>query len=297
MMKTTEKQTNKQFDLSASTLQEAQDIAKILASSDMVPSHYKGKPSNVLIAVQMGAEIGLKPMQALQGIAVIKGMPCVWGDALLAVAMGHPEFEDIIEEIEGDTAICTVKRKGRSPCIRRFSKEDAKRAGLYSRDGVWKTYPQRMLQMRARSWAIRDLFADALKGIQTREEVEDIPKERIVDASVIEETQGMSNTGKIRKELASRVEKTVEEENTNDEKTIQHEDSQEDIDYPVLLNKMINDKQVPPSIWSPWLAKAKVSSISELDDDQAKKCIDFLEKKYFDEKTGEVFDAKNFMDQ
>ena len=33
-----------------------------------------------------------------------------------------------------------------------------------------------MLQMRARSWALRDAFADVLRGIQSVEEVRDIPE-------------------------------------------------------------------------------------------------------------------------
>jgi hypothetical protein len=33
-----------------------------------------------------------------------------------------------------------------------------------------------MLQMRARAWAIRDAFPDALRGIGVAEEVRDIPQ-------------------------------------------------------------------------------------------------------------------------
>ena len=37
-------------------------------------------------------------------------------------------------------------------------------------------YSSRMLQMRARAFALRDAFADALRGIQCREEMQDVPK-------------------------------------------------------------------------------------------------------------------------
>lgn len=300
------KTNDKNFDFSASTLQEAQKIAEILASSELVPSDYRGKPNNVLVAVQFGAEIGLKPLQSLQGIAVINGRPCVWGDALLSVAMGHKDFEDIIEEIDEARAMCTVIRKGRKPCVRTFSVEDAKRAGLYNRKGPWMTYPQRMLQMRARSWAIRDSFADVLKGIQTREEVEDMPRERTVNVNVVEDAPKMSNSQLIRKQIQERSEHNL---GLNYEKNNQQEDSNEviveDVNYQLLLNNLINNNQIPAAVWSPWLAKARVNSISELDDDQAKKCIDYINQKYnqgstketIDKETGEVFDAKNFMEQ
>ena len=51
--------------------------------------------------------------------------------------------------------------------------EDAKLAGLTTRSPVWKSYPKRMLQMRARGFALRDQFADALKGLSSAEEVRD----------------------------------------------------------------------------------------------------------------------------
>src|SRR5262249_49394 len=39
-------------------------------------------------------------------------------------------------------------------------------------------YPRRMLMMRARSWALRDGFADVLRGLSIREEVEDYDTRR-----------------------------------------------------------------------------------------------------------------------
>src|SRR3546814_15538068 len=43
------------------------------------------------------------------------------------------------------------------------------------KQGPWSQYPQRMRQMRARAWAMRDGFADVLKGIGIAEEVRDFP--------------------------------------------------------------------------------------------------------------------------
>ena len=73
------------------------------------------------------------------------------------------------------TATCKTKRKGDPVEVTRsFSIEDAKAAGLLSQNKpTWKLYPRRMLQMRARSWALRDKYADLLKGLQVREEVDD----------------------------------------------------------------------------------------------------------------------------
>jgi len=158
-----------------STFDEAKAFAKILSDSELVPKDYRGKPGNVLVAMQMGAELGLSPMQAIQNIAVINGRPSVWGDALLAIVQAHPDFEDIIEEPFGSGYQCTIKRKGRTPTVRSFTAEEAKRAGLAGKAGPWSTYPDRMMQMRARGFAIRDAFADALRGLISAEEALDYP--------------------------------------------------------------------------------------------------------------------------
>lgn len=181
--------TGRAFSLAPTSLGEAMKLAEVMAGSDMVPRDYKGKAGNVLIAVQMGAELGLQPMQAIQNIAVINGRPALWGDAALAVVSAHPECEDVVEKIDGEgeamTASCTIKRKGREPVVRKFGYTEAKRAGLWGKEGPWKTYPQRMLQMRARSWAMRDAFADALRGIGVVEEVRDIPQPKDIEAEIL----------------------------------------------------------------------------------------------------------------
>lgn len=182
--------TSDNFSLTPSNFEEAKELAEYMANSDMVPNDYKRKPGNVLIAVAMGAEVGLKPMGALQNIACINGRPSIWGDAALAIVMNHPEFESIVETAEGDAksegmATCTIirRKKGKEIKVSRsFSIMDATRAGLWSKTGPWKQYPGRMLQMRARGFAMRDAFPDALKGLSLGEEQRDIVDVEFRDA-------------------------------------------------------------------------------------------------------------------
>jgi hypothetical protein len=162
---------------------EAIKFSEMLSRSQMVPKQYQGKPEDILVAVQWGYEVGLAPMQALQNIAVINGKPSVYGDAAMALVLASPVCEGIEESIEGEgtpnpAAVCVAKRKGRNPVTARFSVEDAKRAGLWGKQGPWTSYPKRMLAMRARGFAIRDAFADVLKGLITAEEAQDYPSDR-----------------------------------------------------------------------------------------------------------------------
>jgi len=159
---------------------EAYSMACQLANSGMVPRTYQGKPDSVLVAIQMGSELGMSPIASLSSIAVINGTPAIWGDGLLALVLDSGLLEDIDETFSGEfgkddyTATCTVCRKGmKKEKVRTFSISEAKAASLWGKAGPWKQYPKRMLQMRSRAFALRDVFPDVLKGLKIREEVED----------------------------------------------------------------------------------------------------------------------------
>lgn len=166
--------------------QSMEDLARFcsaVVASRLAPKDFS-TPEAVMVAVQHGAELGLAPMQSLQSICVINGRPSVWGDAAAALCRAHPECVDIIEEIGDDSATCTVKRKGCLDVKRTFTVADATKAGLWKKSGPWTQYPKRMLQMRARSWALRDAFPDALKGVGIREEVQDYQRAETAKPSV-----------------------------------------------------------------------------------------------------------------
>lgn len=166
--------------LSEAKFEHAYRMAKMISTTQLIPKAYHNKPADVLVAFEFGRSLGLGYLQAVQNIAVINGKPAIWGDAMLAVCQGHPDFEYIKEtpittgagELDGYE--CEIKRQGYpEPTIRRFTVADAKKANLWGKN-VWASYPARMLQMRARAFALRDTFADALSGVSMVEEVQDI---------------------------------------------------------------------------------------------------------------------------
>ena len=165
------------FSLAPRDIKEALAFAEMLSKSNMVPKDFIGNPGNILVAVQWGMELGLQPMQAMQNIAVINGRPSLWGDSVIALVKASPTCEYIIEEVGDDSATCRVKRRGEPEQERSFSTADAKAAGLLGKQGPWTQYRKRMMQMRARSWALRDVFPDVLRGMPIAEEVMDMEKE------------------------------------------------------------------------------------------------------------------------
>jgi len=146
-------------------------------------------PEEGVIRIQFGAELGMGPARSIGSIMVVNGKPSIYGDDMLALCMENQRFDhDVFGEwIEGSVekgdavAHCRVGRLGRSkPVERTFSAADAKRAKLWGKDGPWTLYPQRMLQMRARAFALRDVFPDILRGMYATEEAGDISVERVL---------------------------------------------------------------------------------------------------------------------
>jgi hypothetical protein len=157
--------------------EQAWRVAQVIAGSGMAPRDM-ATPEKLVVSIMHGLEIGLPPMQAIQSIAVVNGRPTIWGDGALGLVRGSGLLEDYEETIEGDgdamRATCRCNRRGQvTPIVRSFSVADARKAGLWGKAGPWTQYPRRMLAMRARAFALRDGFADVLKGIGVTEEVHD----------------------------------------------------------------------------------------------------------------------------
>jgi hypothetical protein len=158
------------------SLEETWRLSTIIASSQMAPKSYNNDPNRIMVGIMAGLELGLSPFTALQSIAVIGNNPSVWGDGALALveASGLLEYHHETFDDRANVATCTVKRLGKpSETVRTFSYDDAKKASLLGKQGPWQGYPKRMCQMRARAFALRDTFADVLKGIGIAEEVRD----------------------------------------------------------------------------------------------------------------------------
>jgi hypothetical protein len=196
--------------LAPKTLGEAMEFSKLLAQSSMVPTAYKGKPADILVAVQWGAELGLAPLQAMQNIALINGKPSVYGDAALGLVKASAVCADVEEFLEGEgqamVATCIATRKNCKPVVAKFSVADAKAAGLWSKSGPWSQYPKRMLQMRARGFALRDAFPDVLKGLITAEEAQDYPAVKERDITPANPLDNFAPVGKLAEKIVDRIE-------------------------------------------------------------------------------------------
>lgn len=248
-----------------STFEDAMKFCGILSKTEMCPKGYKDKPFEIMCAIQYGHEIGLSPFQAVQSIAVINGKPSIYGDGLIGLCLSSPDCEYINETFDENTmtATCIAKRRGMPEIISTFSQKDAEKARLWNKKGhngqdtPWITYPKRMLQMRARGFALRDAFADRLKGIITAEEARDYPTQ---------EERPLKLVTPIRKEIQV-------QEPAAKEQTIKQ--------LEFLVERLIEQKPKAKSAIENWrkqlMAKANVDSLDKLTERQALACIKKIE--------------------
>lgn len=157
---------------------DAWTLANVYYKSGMAPSSFKNV-QQVMVALLAGSELGLPVTTSLRWIMSFGGMPVLYGNGPLGVAMrtGLVEWFDSGYEGEPGTdsrmAWFEIKRKGVEKSVRRtFSLADARKAGLLGKD-IWKKYDERMLFHRSKGYAINDLFPDAVGGLGILELMDD----------------------------------------------------------------------------------------------------------------------------
>ena len=278
---------------SAALFPHYQKVAEALAKSEMVPKDYRGKPENVLVAMEMGYQLGLPVAQCLQDIAVINGRPALWGDGLLAVALGCPECKDIQEKpiIENGMVIgyeCTVFRKGHEPHSKNFTLKKAQQANLLNKPGPWTQYPERMLQMRARV-AIKDKFADKLRGIKVVE-IDEYDEATIIEGEVVNTEKPVTRTEQLKNILNTNG---IDKEPViidSDGVIIEQESTKGDENIPASIVQihqieiLMEEKAFDEARKDKALAHYNVKKINELTDAQAKMLLFQLEKVKVEEK-------------
>jgi hypothetical protein len=147
-----------------------------IASTPFVPGALRGRPESVLAAVLYGQELGLGPMQSLQGIHVIDGRVAAAPELMRALIARAGHRLDVVEATDDHVTMSGRRADTGATASVTWSMADAQRAGLLDKKGgSWRAYPRAMLLARATSELARMLFADVVSGLSyTPEEVASI---------------------------------------------------------------------------------------------------------------------------
>ena len=155
----------------------AQRIAKVLSSSDLVPTQYKNNVANTLVALEMANRMGASPLMVMQNLHIIHGRPS-WGSSFIIASLnscGRFSTLRFVGDSNKCKAVATDKATGEVLEGPTVSLEMAKAEGWLTKTGSkWLTMPELMLKYRAAAFFGRLYAPEVLMGMQTSEEVIDI---------------------------------------------------------------------------------------------------------------------------
>jgi hypothetical protein len=157
-------------------------IAKVLAESSIIPSHFQKNVPNVLIALEISIRMKTSPMLVMQNLYVVNGKPAWSSQYIIAVINASGKYKSELQfEIsgKGETLSCyawATTRDGEKLCGPAIDMKMAEAEGWTSKDGSkWKTMPEVMIRYRAASFFGRIYCSDLIMGIYAEEEVATIP--------------------------------------------------------------------------------------------------------------------------
>lgn len=163
--------------------EEAQRIAKALASSTLIPTQFQGQQgfANCLVALEIANRMNISPFLAMQHLHVIHGRPSWSSSFIIAMVNGSGRFSPLRFEMsgEGESLACYAvatdvksEQELKGPTI---TMAMAKKEGWSTKTGSkWQTMPELMIRYRAAAFWGRLYASDLLLGIQSQEEAVDV---------------------------------------------------------------------------------------------------------------------------
>lgn len=156
-------------------------MATQLAKSTIIPHDYQNKPENVIVAIGMAQKLGLDPFTIMQNLNIIKGKTSWSGSFCRTLIEKSNKFINLhlvfVGEKGTDSYGCymegTDKESGQIIKGPEVNMKMA-RAENWTSNTKWINMPELMLSYRATSFFARVYVPEALNGVQTTEEIEDI---------------------------------------------------------------------------------------------------------------------------
>jgi hypothetical protein len=172
----------------ATSFEHAQRVAKMLSSSDLVPAAYKGNVQNAMIALEMANRMGASPLMVMQNLNIIQGKPSFGSSFIIGAINSCGKFSaelDFEVSGSGETLSCyafTFNRMGKKVSGPTVTMEMAKLEGWLTKPGSkWKTMPELMIRYRAAAFFGRLYCPEIMMGMQSSEELVDIPHQEIIN--------------------------------------------------------------------------------------------------------------------
>lgn len=253
-------------------MEKALKFSEIMAQADIIPTHYRGKPANVFIAVQSALRMNLDPMQIMQNTFVISGKLGMVTAFAISLANQSGLFDSGIRyRIEGSgenlkvTAYTNLK-KGGAEISYTITMREAIAEG-WTKNAKYRTLPELMLRYRAATLLIRTHVPEVLNGMHMVEEIEDVA----IATKDVTPIKSANISSKLDSVLSSQ-EEDVKELEPND--TIEKRAALSTLSGLIMLHN------VPDEIINKWTRAAGVESIADLGKERQLSCIEWITRQY-----------------
>lgn len=258
-------------------MEKAYKFSEIMAQSDIIPAHYRGKAANVFIAVQTAYRMDLDPMLVMQNTYVVSGKLGMNTSFAISLANKSGMFANGIryrQEGTGENMTVTAYtnlKKTNEEISYTFSYKTAVAEG-YTRNPKYKTMPELMLRYRAATLLIRTHAPEVLNGMHMVEELEDV--EVATEPKVIEISEKPTKTLSVLEKINA-----LHEQPRDDfqEGVITITDQKPNI---YTLHTLIGQHDIPDEVVQKWCDRAQVSTLEEMSDDQIESCVQFIKVRY-----------------
>lgn len=158
----------------------AMQMATQLAKSDMIPTIYKNKPENCIIALELSNRLKLSPFLVMQNMYIVQGKPSWSSSFIISCINGSGRFAGPLKfEMDAGRTKCrayaTEKISGEKLVGPLITMEMAQAEGWLGKNGSkWKTMPELMLRYRAAAFFGRLYCPEIINGMLTDDEAQDI---------------------------------------------------------------------------------------------------------------------------
>ena len=150
--------------------------AKIVSQSSLIPADYRGKPADIIWAMDIGDALGVPYTQVMQSMVVARGKMTMSADLMGAIVRRAGHKLRIREDGNSVTASIVRADDPDYEFTVTWDEKKAREAGLWGNRGPWTQYRRQMLRARAITEVCRQGASDALAGnVYTAEELTSEP--------------------------------------------------------------------------------------------------------------------------
>lgn len=174
---------------------EVMDVAKAFAAS----GYFKDARDAAQVAVKImaGQELGIPPVAAMTGIAIVKEKVTLGANLIAALVKASGRYDYRVTTHTETECVIQFYEHGKPTNASTFTMADAKKAGLSGTN--WTSYPKAMLFARAMTQGVRWNCPDVMSGIaaytpdelgeDTPPAVVDTQTGEIIEAEVVQQAE------------------------------------------------------------------------------------------------------------